>query len=613
MLRARAEGVEPQALIDEMYTSHTADFEAFGVNFDIFHSTHSDENRECARRIYTRLRDAGHIARRTIQQAYDEQAGMFLPDRFIKGTCPKCATLDQYGDSCESCGATYAPTELVDAVSVISGKTPVQRDSEHLFFQLGDFAPMLQEWIGGDRLQPAIRNKLAEWFEAGLRDWDISRDAPYWGFEIPDEPGKYFYVWLDAPIGYMASHLAWCKANGEDFDAVWAEDSDVELVHFIGKDIAYFHTLFWPATLHGAGYRKPTAVYCHGFLTVNGRKMSKSRGTFISASTWLEHVGPEYLRYYYAAKLSAGVDDIDLSLDDFVFRVNSDLVGKVVNIASRCAGILNKRYDSLLSESLDDLGMYGELAAARHAIGAHFEAREYASAIRAITALADRTNKYIDSAEPWKLVKDESTFERGRQVCTQGLNHYRVLITLLSPVVPQLAEASAKTLAAPISWDGLDAPLLGHTIEKFSPLMMRIDRKTLDVIVDASKAAAPQPPAPPKPKEAPIADEIGFDDFMKVDLRVARIVAADHVDGAKKLLRLTVDIGTEQRNIFAGIKAAYDPEALVGRMVVVVANLAPRKMRFGMSEGMVIAAGPGGQDIFLLSPDDGAVPGQRIK
>ena len=494
MLRARAEGIEPQALIDAMHKSHVADFAAFGVDFDIFHSTHSDENRECARRIYTRLRDAGHITRRTIEQAYDEQAGMFLPDRFIKGTCPKCATKDQYGDSCEHCGATYGPTDLVDAVSVISGEAPVLRDSEHLFFQLGNFASMLEEWIGGDRLQPAIRNKLAEWFKAGLRDWDISRDAPYWGFEIPDEPGKYFYVWLDAPIGYMASHLAWCHENDGDFDALWAEDSEVELVHFIGKDIAYFHTLFWPATLHAAGYRKPTAVYCHGFLTVNGRKMSKSRGTFINARTWLEHVGPEYLRYYYAAKLTSGVDDIDLSLNDFVFRVNSDLVGKVVNIASRCAGILNKRYDSLLADQLHEPEMYAELAGARNEIGALFEAREYAAAIRAITALADRTNRYIDRTEPWKLVKDETTFEEGRQVCSQGLNHYRVLITLLSPVVPDLAAASAEILESPLSWQGLDAPLLNHTIQKFTPLMMRVDRKTLDAVVEASKQALASAP-----------------------------------------------------------------------------------------------------------------------
>jgi methionyl-tRNA synthetase len=616
MLSARKRGIDPQQLIDEMHASHSADFREFFVDFDVFHSTHSEENRVCASTIYERLRDGGYIKRKSVAQAYDEQAKMFLPDRFVKGTCPSCKTPDQYGDACEKCGATYAPTDLIDGRSVLTGTAPVVRDSEHLFLELGKFEPFLREWLANDHVQPEVRNKLEEWFEAGLRDWDISREAPYWGFPIPGETDKFFYVWLDAPIGYMGSHWRWCKDHNReaDFQKAWAPGSDTELIQFLGKDIAYFHTLFWPAVLHGSGHRTPDKVYCHGFLTVDGRKMSKSRGTFIAARTWLDHLDPQALRYYIAAKLASGVDDIDLSLDDFVYRVNSDLVGKVVNIASRCAGILRKKYGNVLSDTLDDAEMYAEFAAAREEVGEHFEAREYARAIRAITALADRTNKYIDAKAPWALCKEEATLAEGHRVCTQGLNLFRVLITMLSPVVPKLAEDSAALLRSPISWSGLDTPLLGAEIEKFQALMLRVDKANVEAVVEASKPAEPPPPPEPvAPTHDPVADTISYDDFMKVDLRVATIVEADIIEKANKLLRLSVDLGFEKRQVIAGIRKKYDPSQLIGKQVVVVANLAPRTMKFGVSEGMVIAAGPGAPDIFLVGLDEGAQNGMRIK
>jgi len=613
MLRARREGIAPEQLIADMRTSHEADFADFLIRFDGFHTTHSEENRLCANRIYERLRDGGYITRRTIAQAYDEEAGMFLPDRFIKGTCPKCGAEEQYGDACERCSATYSPTDLVDPVSVITGTPPVRRDSEHLFFRLGAFEPMLREWTDSEAIQPEVRNKLSEWFEAGLKDWDISRDAPYWGFEIPDAPGKYFYVWLDAPIGYQAAHLHYCQQHGEDFDATWSVDSVVELYHFIGKDISYFHNLFWPAMLHGAGYRKPTAVFCHGFLTVDGRKMSKSRGTFIRARTYLEHLHPEYLRYYYASKLGSGVDDLDLALTDFVNRVNSDLVGKVVNIASRCGNILNKQYDSTLSEALDDPNLYGELLAERDEVARLFDAREFARAIRLITGLADKTNKYIDTSAPWALVRRPETFEKGRAVCSQALNHYRVLITYLAAVVPALAEASMAFLQTELSWTALDVPLQGTRTEIFEPLMFRVDKKKVTAMVEASREAPAEPPAA-KSSHASSDDTIGIDDFSKVKLRVARVLEAKTVDGADRLLQLTLDLGPEgTRTVFAGIKSAYAPRDLVDKLVVCVANLAPRKMRFGVSEGMVLAASGEESGLYLISPDAGAEPGMEVR
>jgi len=614
MLSAEKQGIEPQQLIDQMWDKHVADFREFFVDFDHYYTTHSDENRELASLIYKRLNEGGHITRRTIEQAYDEDKGMFLPDRFIRGTCPVCKLPDQYGDSCDN-GHTYSPLELIDPVSVVSGKAPVRRESEHYFFKLGDFANMLQKWTSGDNLQDQTRNKLAEWFEQGLRDWDISRDAPYWGFEIPDAPGKYFYVWLDAPIGYMASFKHYCAEAGLDFDEYWGENSTAELYHFIGKDIVYFHTLFWPAMLHGAGFRTPTAVWAHGFLTVDGTKMSKGKGTFIMARTYLDHLDPEYLRYYYAAKLTSAVDDIDLNLEDFIQRVKSDLVGKFVNIASRCAGFITKRFDSKLADELPEQALYKEFVDAAEPIAAHWEAREYSKAVRAIMALADKANAYIDDKKPWALAKDEATLAEVQPICTQGLNMYRALVTYLKPVLPRTAAASEEFLneAQPLTWDTPQQPLLGHTINKFKPLLQRIDPKDVQSMVDETKPAD-EAPAPTGPlADDPISPEIVFDEFAKVDLRAARITEAAHVDGAKKLLRLTLDLGGETRNVFAGIKSAYpDPSVLQGRLVVMVANLKPRKMRFGVSEGMVLAAGPGGKDIFLLSPDDGAVPGMRI-
>ena len=621
MLRARSEGIDPADLVAEMKTRHERDFADFHIQFDQFHTTHSDENRECVNRIYGRLRDGGHLSRRTIEQAYDPKEGMFLPDRFIKGTCPKCGAEDQYGDSCESCGATYSPTDLVDAVSVISGASPIRKGSEHVFFDLGAFEGMLRDYVGSGRLQDSVSNKLLEWFDAGLQDWDISRDAPYWGFEIPDMPGKYFYVWLDAPVGYQATHLRWSREHQDDarpltdFDRVWAPDSDVEVFHFIGKDVSYFHNLFWPAMLHGAGYRTPTAVFVHGFLTVDGRKMSKSRGTFINARTYLEHLPAQALRYYYAAKLGSGVDDLDLALDDFVFRVNAELVNKVINIASRCGSMLNKRYESKLSDTLDDPELYATAVAARAEFGELFEAREFAKAIRVVAGLADEANRYIDTRAPWALAKNPETFEEGRAVCTQGLNQFRVLMTLLSPVVPEIAERAFAFLRSPLSWDALETPLLAETIEQYEALMFRLDRKKVTALIEANQPAKAEPPkkkAKKKKKaEAPPPAEIDIDQFLAVDLRVARVVSASHVEGADRLVQVTVDLGGEQRNIFAGIKDAYPPESLVGRHVVVVANLKPRKMRFGVSEGMILAAADGRP--YIITADEGASPGLRVR
>lgn len=614
MLRARKEGIEPAELVAATQRSHEADFADFGVSFDHYHSTHSEENRACATRIYERLRDGGHITRRTIEQAYDAEAGMFLPDRFIKGTCPTCKTPDQYGDSCESCGATYQPTDLIDPVSVVSGATPIRKDSEHLFFKLADFDGMLQAWIAGDGVQDSVRNKLREWFDSGLKDWDISRDAPYWGFEIPDAPGKYFYVWLDAPIGYQASHMAWCAKNGGDFEAVWAPGSEVELYHFIGKDISYFHNLFWPAMLHGAGFRTPTAVFVHGFLQVNGQKMSKSRGTFINARTYLDHLPAEALRFYFASKLNSKVEDIDLALDDFVFRVNSDLVGKVINIASRCGSILFKRYEGRLATELDDDALYAEAVAARDEIALWYEGREYARVVRKVSALADRANKHIDSRAPWSLMNDEATFEEGRAVCTQALNQFRVLMTYLAPIVPSIATKAMAFLGRDLSWSELDTPMLEGEVGKYEALMFRLDRKVVDKMVGKPTAAPPKKKAKTSKKKVPPPPpaEISYDQFMQVEMRIARVVEAVAVEGADSLLQLTVDLGEDTtRNIFAGIKSAYDPATLVGRMVIVAANLAPRKMRFGMSEGMVLAAGDGRP--YLVSPDEGAEPGMRVR
>ena len=618
MLRARQQGIEPEQLIDSVSTEHRADFAEFNVAFDNYHSTHSEENRFFANTIYRRNREKGHISLRTITQAYDPVEKMFLPDRFIKGQCPKCGAQDQYGDNCEVCGASYSPSELIDPVSAISGVTPEQRESEHHFFRLGDFESMLKQWTRGGHLQNEVSNKLDEWFAAGLQEWDISRDAPYFGFEIPDHPGKYFYVWMDAPIGYMASFKNLCDRSDDlAFDDFWKPGSDAELYHFIGKDIIYFHALFWPAMLHGADYRTPTAIFSHGFLTVNGLKMSKSRGTFITARSYLDHLNPEYLRYYFAAKLGSGVDDLDLNLDDFIARVNADLVGKVVNIASRCAGFIHKQFGSRLADEIAEPALFAHFSAAGGAIAELYEKREFSRAVREIMTLADQANQYIDDKKPWVMAKQAGRETELHAVCSMGLNLFRQLIGYLRPILPATAALSEAFLRVePLTWNALSIPLTGHEIAKFKPLLTRVERAQVDAMVEdskenleASRTAVPSGPL----VDDPISGNVEFPDFAKVDLRVVRIVAAEQVEGADKLLQLTLDLGGETRNVFAGIKSAYAPESLPGRLTVMVANLAPRKMRFGLSEGMVLAAGPGGKDIFLLSPDSGAEPGMRVK
>ncbi|WP_456269554.1 methionine--tRNA ligase [Kushneria sp. AK178] len=633
MLRAEQEGITSQQLIDRVNAEHQADFARFGVAFDNYYSTHSEENRVHSERIYRALRDNGFIATRDVEQMYDPERGMFLADRFVKGTCPKCHADDQYGDNCEACGATYTPAELINPVSAVSGATPEVRSSTHYFFELPKFEPFLKEWTRSDRLQPQISNKLQEWFEAGLNDWDISRDAPYFGFEIPDAPGKYFYVWVDAPIGYMASFQQLCEREGIDFDRFWNRDSTAELYHFIGKDIVYFHALFWPAMLEGANLRTPTGVNCHGFVTVNGAKMSKSRGTFIKAETYEQYLNPEYLRYYFAAKLTAGVDDLDLNLEDFAARVNSDLVGKVVNIASRCAGFV-KKSGGRLSATCAEPELVQRFIDEGEAIAADFEAREFARAVRRIMALADDANAYIADKAPWALAKEEGREQEVLDICSVGINLFRQLVVYLAPIVPTLADdARAFLNLDTLDWASRTAVLLDHPIEKFKPLMTRVDSDKIDQMIEASKedlavekklkddakaaqgsaATAPGDDAGQAPTAGlePIAPEIAIDDFARVDLRIARIDRAEYVEGADKLLKLTLDIGSETRTVFSGIRAQYAPEALENRLTVMIANLAPRKMRFGVSEGMVLAAGDD-NGIYLLSPDSGAAPGQRI-
>jgi methionyl-tRNA synthetase len=630
MLRAQQEEITPQELIDNMKVEHERDFADFHVAFDNFYSTHSDENKHFSEQIYLAAKEKGNIETKVIKQAYDPEANMFLPDRFIKGECPKCGTADQYGDNCESCGATYSTTDVKNPYSVITGATPIEKDSEHYFFKVSNYTDFLKTWVNSGTVQKEIANKMNEWLDGGLNDWDISRDAPYWGFKIPDvpsdSPDKYFYVWLDAPIGYIASFKNYCDRTGTDFDEYWKQDSETELYHFIGKDIAYFHTLFWPAVLKSAGFRLPTAVFCHGFLNVNGQKMSKSRGTFIQARVFLDHLPAEPLRYYYAAKLSNTVDDIDLNLQDFQQRINSDLVGKVVNIASRCAGFISKKFDGKLSGSMIDEELYKQFTDASDSIALAYEERRYSKAMREIMALADLANQYVDEKQPWVLAKDEDRQQDVQDICSQGINMFRAIITYLKPVLPELAAKSEAFLnAGELQWDSVSSPLFGTEINKFKALMTRIEEDKVNAMLEANKvhlaaAAALQAKtgASNEPKDSqlgkdPISPTIEYDDFAKIDLRVVKIIKAEHVKGADKLLQLTLDLGDEQRNVFAGIKSAYKPEELEGKMTVMVANLAPRKMRFGLSEGMVLAAGPGGEDIYLLNPDDGAEVGMRIK
>ncbi|MCE2595270.1 methionine--tRNA ligase [Motilimonas cestriensis] len=626
MLKAQELGIEPEAMIALVSEDHQRDFAGFNISFDNYHSTHSEENRELSGYIYEQLKGKGYISSRTISQLYDPEKEMFLPERFVRGICPKCKAPDQYGDNCDSCGATYGSTELIDPRSTVSGATPVMKDTEHFFFDLPQFTDMLKGWVRSDAVQGEVANKLEEWFETGLKQWDITRDAPYFGFEIPGAAGKFFYVWLDAPIGYMGSFKNLCdRTDGLNFDEYWSAKSDAELYHFIGKDIVNFHCLFWPGMLEGAGFRKPTAVNVHGYVTVNGEKMSKSKGTFINAATYLKHLEPECLRYYYTAKLSSRVDDLDLNLDDFVQRVNSDVVNKLVNLASRNAGFVSKKFDGMLAAEFAEPELYKQFADKAEVIANAYETREFSKAIREIMTLADVANRYVDEKAPWVLAKQEGAEAQVQAVCSVGINLFRILMGYLKPVMPELAARSEGFLNEVLTWDGIQTPLTAHQISPFKALFQRVDPKQVEAMIaeerasfeaaNEAKAAAAkkaQQAAQSELDKEPIAEEISFDDFAKVDLRVARIVKAESLKEAKKLLKLTLDLGGETRQVFAGIKSAYEPEQLEGKLTVMVANLAPRKMKFGVSEGMVLAAGPGGEEIYILSPDDGAQPGMRI-
>ena len=636
MLAAEKAGVAPETFIETIRQAHIRDFADFHVAFDHYHSTHSDENRQLSELIYTRLRDGEHqaIARRSIEQLYDPVKDMFLPDRYIKGECPKCGAADQYGDNCENCGAAYSPTDLKNPRSVVSGATPVMKESEHYFFELGKFQGFLEEWLAGDVAHSSIKAKLREWFAAGLKDWDISRDAPYFGFPIPDAPGKYFYVWLDAPIGYMASFKAYVEKLGkpELFDAFWnappasrlraqpprGTPPEPELHHFIGKDIVNFHGLFWPAMLEGSGHRTPTQLHVNGYLTINGAKMSKSRGTFIQARTYLNHLNPEYLRYYFAAKLGSGVDDLDLNLEDFAARVNSDLVGKYVNIASRCAGFIEKLFDGRLAIAMHERTLFEDFAAESDNLQSLYEAGDFAGALREIMLMADDANAEIQKLAPWTLAKDPEQLERLQQICTTFLNLFRQLTIYLKPVLPGIAAQAERFLGLPsLSWADARKPLLGHAILPYAPLITRVDPVALAAMTEEEQQNTPTAPkAVPAaaPQAGTASPTISIDDFTKVDLRIARIAKAEAVEGADKLLRLELDVGElGTRQVFAGIKSAYAPETLVGRLTVTVANLAPRKMKFGLSEGMVLAASDERGGPFLLAPDSGAQAGMRVK
>ena len=623
MLSAEEEGITSQQLIDRVNEQHQRDFADFLIGFDNYYSTHSEENRILSESIYHAIDDNGHIARRKIKQLFDPERKLFLADRYVIGICPKCRSEDQYGDNCEVCGSTYNPSELINPRSSISGATPIEKESEHFFFTLPAFREMLQEWTRSGTLQNSVANKLSEWLDEDLQEWDISRDAPYFGFEIPNTTGKYFYVWVDAPIGYMASFKNLCDRTDYDFDIYWNKESSAEVYHFIGKDIINFHTLFWPAMLTSAGYRTPSAVYAHGFLTVDGTKMSKSRGTFINAQTYLEHLNPEYLRYYLAAKLSSGIDDLDLNLEDFVLRVNSDLVGKVVNIASRCAGFIGKGFEGKLASELDSPELLEEIQASKAEITNHFNEREYGKAIRVIMALADKANQYINDKQPWVIAKSDRQSLELQQICSTGINAFRLLIAYLKPVLPAMAEKVEEFLGIDaLCWADIDTLLTDHSINKFQPLMTRVESDKIQAMVAATQQeheAQQQTEAKTMGNDnSGFEKEIEYDDFIKIDLRVAKIITAENVEGADKLLKLNLDIGLDKsggpitRTVFSGIKSAYDPEELVGKLTVVVANLKPRKMKFGLSEGMILAAGPGGEDIWLIEANYGAQPGMRV-
>ncbi|XKM13152.1 methionine--tRNA ligase [Orbaceae bacterium ac157xtp] len=617
MLKAEQLGVKPEQMIDEMKKEHQQDFAGFNISYDNYHSTHSEENKILSNQIYSRLKNKGYIKTKIISQLFDPEKQMFLPDRFVKGTCPKCKAPDQYGDNCEVCSSTYSPIDLIDPRSVVSGAVPVVKESEHYFFDLPALKTMLEEWVKSGALQAQVANKMQEWFDVGLQPWDISRDAPYFGFEIPDAPGKYFYVWLDAPIGYMGSFKNLCdRTQGLNFDEFWDKSSTTELYHFIGKDIVYFHSLFWPAMLYGSEHRRPSNIFVHGYVTVDGAKMSKSRGTFIQASTYLKYLDPDCLRYYFAAKSSASIDDVDLSLDDFVQRVNSDVVNKVVNLASRCAGFINKRFNGQLANSLADSALFDLFVSKKAIIENYYEQRELSKAIREIIALADEANRYIDEKAPWVVAKQEGEDQQLQAICTMGINLFKLLMTYLKPVVPTLAERSEAFLNTPLTWDSIDTPLLNHQVNKFKALFNRIEMSNIENMVEETKQILNSTNKPTGMiADMPIADTINFDDFAKLDLRIALIKQANLVEGSDKLLQLILDLDGEVRNVFSGIRSAYpDPKVLEGRLTIMVANLAPRKMRFGVSEGMVLCAS--GKDdsegLYLLSPDSGAKPGMKV-
>ena len=645
MIRAEQEGIQPETLVEQMRALHVADSEGFLIAHDNYHSTHSPENKHFSELIFQRLQQAGLIFTQEVEQLYDSEKALFLADRFVIGGCPKCGAEGQYGDNCEVCGATYAATELRDPRSIYSGVEPELRASEHFFFDLSKYTNFLRSWTHSGTVQPEVANKLSEWLEDGLKAWDISRDAPYFGFTIPNAEDKYFYVWMDAPIGYMASFKNLCDKRGDlDFNEYWKKDSTTELYHFIGKDIINFHALFWPSMLSAAEYRTPTAVNAHGFVTVNGSKMSKSRGTFIKARTFLNHLNPTYLRYYFAAKLSSSVDDFDLNLEDFVQRVNADLVNKLVNIASRTGNFIAKASGEL-SATCAEPEMLQQFIDAGDQIASHYEKREFGRAMKDIMALADRANEYIQEKAPWAMNKEEGRQQEVQDVCSVALNLFRQLVTYLAPVLPEIADKTKEFLNLDsLDWEARREILLSHKINKFQPMLARAEMDKVTAILEetktelakengeapaadnstdktaaknaekkADKKAKNKGPELREDGNEVIADTIEFPDFAKVDLRIARIVKAEHVEGAEKLLQLTLDIGNgETRNVFSGIKSAYNPEDLNGKLTVMVANLAPRKMKFGMSEGMVLAAGPGGEDIFLLEPHDGAQPGMRV-
>lgn len=626
MLAAQKQGITPEEMITQVRQNHLADFTGFGIGYDNYYSTHSPENEALSRSIYLALKANGKIESRTIEQLFDPEKNLFLPDRFVKGECPKCHAQDQYGDNCEVCGTTYSPTELIKPYSAISGATPVLKESEHFFFKLGECADYLKQWTAGStqlkngREQPHLQaealNKMNEWLQNdSLSDWDISRDAPYFGFEIPDAPGKYFYVWLDAPIGYMASFKNLCERLGIDFDQWFCADTDTEMYHFIGKDILYFHALFWPATLQYANLRAPTGIFAHGFLTVDGQKMSKSRGTFITARSYLEQrLNPEWLRYYFAAKLNSRIEDLDLNLNDFIARVNSDLVGKYINIAARAAGFISKRFQGTLAD-VSNSELLPQLQAQSENIAASFEAREYARALREIMALADAVNEYVDANKPWELARQEGQETRLQQVCSELINAFRILTVYMSPVLPKLAtEAAAFLNVAPLSWaDSITLLPAGHHINAYQHLMHRVEQKQIDDLIAANQQNIQTVETAAETKYEPVADTASFDDFMKIDMRVAKVLTCEKVEGSSKLLKFQLDLGFEQRTIFSGIAASYpEPEKLAGRMVIVVANFAPRKMaKFGMSEGMITSAAGNGK-LFLLDVDSGAEPGMKV-